>query len=125
MPSKTFISTIAFGLAVAVPVSPVLADETVDGMERTGETVSCLRLSMVRDSDPLDDRTIVFEVRGGGKYVNDLNSRCNGLKREGRYSHRTPQNQICSGHIISVTDSFGNFLGSCALGSFEALSMSQ
>lgn len=90
--------------------------------EKTGETTNCLRLSMVRDSDPLDDYAILFEVRGGGVYLNELDGRCGGLERERRFSYTTPQAQICKGDIITVTDTFGTFRGSCALGAFEQLS---
>ena len=76
---------------------------------------------MVRDSDPVDDYIILFEVRGGAMYVNELNGRCSGLGREKRFSFRTPQNQICEGDIITVLDSFGMFRGACSLGEFQAL----
>ncbi|MEM9494784.1 MAG: hypothetical protein AAGA09_02180 [Pseudomonadota bacterium] len=93
----------------------------VAGYQKTGDEVSCLRLSMVRDTDPLDDTMILFEVRGGAMFVNELNGRCVGLERERRFSLRTPQNQMCEGDIINVTDNFGNFRGSCSLGAFQAL----
>lgn len=96
--------------------------EVLAAYEKTGDTTNCLRLSWIRDSDPVDDYTIVFEVRGGDVYLNELDSRCSGLEREKRFSYVTPRPQICEGDIISVTDTFGTFRGSCALGKFEKLS---
>jgi len=98
------------------------AEEKLAGYEKTGDSVNCLRLSMVRDSAPLNDYQILFEVRGGAMFLNDLNGRCTGLERERRFSYTTPQAQICEGDIISVTDNFGTFRGSCSLGEFQALS---
>jgi len=90
--------------------------------EKTGDSKNCLRLSMVRDSDPLDDFAILFEVRGGAMYLNELDGRCTGLEHEKRFSYTTPQAQICEGDIITVTDTFGTFRGSCSLGEFQQLS---
>lgn len=98
------------------------ADTVLAGYEKTGATTNCIRLSMLRDSDPLDDFAILFEVKGGAVYLNELNGRCTGLERERRFSYRTPQAQICEGDIISVTDNFGTFRGSCSLGEFQELS---
>ncbi len=98
------------------------AAKMLAGYEKTGDTMNCIRLSMVRDSDPLDDFAILFKIRGGAVYLNELNGRCTGLERQRRFSYTTPQAQICQGDIINVTDSFGNFRGSCSLGSFQQLS---
>ena len=97
------------------------ADRVLANYEKTGDTVSCLGLSQVRDSDPLDDYAILFEA-SGKTYLNELNGRCNQLGRERRFSYRTPQNRICKGDIITVIDSIGITVGSCSLGEFQALS---
>ena len=92
------------------------------GYEKTGEVVRCLPLRQVRDSDPIDDNAILFEVTGGRMYLNELRGKCAGLKRNGRYSYQTTQNQICVGDIITVSNRSGTMqLGSCGLGEFEAL----
>lgn len=91
------------------------------GYEATGETRSCLPLSRLKDSDPVDDDNLLFEMRGGDMYLNTLDGTCTGLKREGRFSYRTTQRQICKGDVIQVTDQFGIFQGGCALSDFQAL----
>ncbi len=117
---------VAAGLATALMVSAANAEgdhaaKVLAGYEKTGDSTDCIRLSMVRDSDPLDDFAILFEVRGGAMYLNELDGRCAGLERERRFSFTTPQAQICKGDIISVTDTFGTFKGTCGLGEFQAL----
>ena len=112
---------VAFGVATSATAGDDKSANEVAGYEKTGEEVNCLRLSMVRDSDPVDDYMILFEVRGGAMYVNELNGRCAGLEREKRFSYRTSQAQICEGDVISVFDSFGTYRGSCSLGAFQAL----
>ena len=92
------------------------------GYEKTGEVVRCLPLTQVRDSDPIDDNAMLFEVRSGGMYLNELRGKCIGLKRNDRYSYKTTQNQICAGDIITISNRAGTVqLGSCGLGEFEAL----
>lgn len=98
------------------------AQETLSQYERTGETVTCLSLHNIRDTDAVDDYTLLVEAPRGEMYINELNNRCIGLAREQRYVHKTSQNQLCRGDIIQVMDSFGNPLGSCGLGDFEKLS---
>lgn len=96
--------------------------ELLSKYEKTGESQSCLMLSTVRDTDALDDYTLLVEASGGVVYLNELNGRCSGLGREGRYVRRSPSTQMCKGDIIRVINSFGATLGSCSLGAFEKLS---
>lgn len=96
--------------------------ELLSKYEKTGESQTCLMLSIVSDTDALDDYTLMVEVSGGGIYLNELNGRCSGLGREGRYVRRSTTSQMCKGDIIRVIDSFGTMLGSCSLGAFEKLS---
>ena len=124
--SLSRLSAAVAGLAVALGLglgaaAGDRADRVLADYEKTGETVSCLGLSQVRDSDPLDDYAILFEA-SGKMYLNELSGRCNRLGRERRFSYRTPQNRICKGDIITVIDSIGVTLGSCSLGEFQALS---
>ena len=98
------------------------AQEMLSQYERTGETVTCLSLHNIRDTDAVDDFTLLVEAPRGEIYLNELNNRCIGLAREQRYIHKTSQNKLCKGDIIQVVDSFGNPLGSCGLGEFEKLS---
>lgn len=117
-------SAVAF-VGVAILSSSAMAEDSAKilaGYEKTGESLSCLNLRQVRDTDPLDDYGIIFEVAGKKTYLNELNSRCARLGREKRFSYKTSINRICRGEIITVFDSFGNVAGSCSLGDFQELS---
>lgn len=110
--------------AVAFGASAIAGDygaEVLAKYEKTGESVSCLSLPSVKDTDPLDDQAIMFEVRGGDVYLNELRGVCAGLGLNKRFSYKTTQNRICRGDIITVSDPVGNSIGSCSLGEFEAL----
>ncbi|WP_425409095.1 hypothetical protein [Hyphococcus sp.] len=98
------------------------AKEMLSQYERTGETVSCLSLRRVDDTDAVDDFTLLVEARGGDLYLNELNGRCIGLEREQRYVRKSTQAQMCRGDIIQVVDNSGISFGSCGLGEFEKLS---
>ncbi len=56
--------------------------------DREGEL--CITTRAIRSTDIIDDRTILFEMRGGDYYVNNLTRTCRGLKREGSGSGRRP-----------------------------------
>jgi len=98
------------------------AKEMLSQYERTGETVSCINLRRVEDTDAVDDYTLLVEARGGDMYLNELSGRCIGLEWEQRYIRQSTQNQMCRGDIIQVIDTFGHPRGSCGLGDFEKLS---
>lgn len=128
MTARSFSGTIAgaaLALAFLVAAGPALAGDkardALSGYEKTGETAACIQLRSIRDTDFLDDYTMLVEVAGGGVYLNELKNRCAGVFREQRYIHNTSTNNMCSGDILRVVDSFGTVLGSCSLGVFEKL----
>ena len=112
------ISFAAFGVAQA---SNSDDGRVLAGYEKTGEETSCLSLSRVSKSDPIDDYAILFELRNGDVYLNELPSVCVGLARNKRFSFKSTQNRICSGDTIIVANPAGMDIGSCGLGTFEAL----
>ena len=117
-PICSSIATFALFFSVASAKDP---ENMLDGFEKTGVTKNCLIKSRVRDTDMIDDYTIIFEAKGGKYYVNELNARCNRLAAEGRFRTQSTQNKFCSGDIITVFNDFNIVLGSCALGDFEEL----
>ncbi|WP_133162419.1 hypothetical protein [Hyphococcus luteus] len=111
---------IAAGVFASAFARPNKDEDILSKYEKTGETVSCLSLRSVRDTDVIDDYAMLVEA-GGEVYLNELNGRCIGLAREERYVHDAVIGRMCRGDIIRVMDSFGNPLGSCSLGDFEKL----
>lgn len=86
----------------------------------TGEPVSCLNTTNIRQSRVHDDRTIDFEV-GSRTYRNALGPGCSGLGFEKSFTYRTSINRLCSGEIVYVLRSLGGQLErgpGCSLGEF-------
>ena len=87
----------------------------------TGEFRSCLDITRIKQSKPLDDYTILFTMRGGTVYVNQLPYRCAQLGFERRFSYSTFINRLCSTEIITVFSPTIGPITSCGLGRFERL----
>ncbi len=88
----------------------------------TGETRRCIRTVNISDSEPLDDRHIVFKLRNGDMYLNRLGGGCVGLRSNQTYQYRNRLAELCANEIISVVDTFTTgTLGSCGLNEFEKL----
>lgn len=98
------------------------ADEVFDedfSIDREGER--CINTRNIRDTDIIDERTILFRLRGNDYYVNYLRNACRGLLREERFSYRTSGGRLCSVDTIRVLEQFGGFIQegmSCGLGMF-------
>lgn len=123
----------------AVATAPVLAQESApdaatiaaaeaneDYLDRT--PVSCISLMRVRDTDVIDDRTILFSLGGGNYYVNVLNQSCFGLGSSDRFMSTTRSNRLCSADMIRP---FRQFVSSvipgvhCRLGDFHPISRAE
>ena len=89
----------------------------------TGETQQCLNLSSIKQTKPLDDWNILFEVRGGDTYLSRLPTRCSGLGFNRAFTYATSLTKLCNTDIITVIDSTNPSFrrGSCGLGMFEKL----
>lgn len=87
-------------------------------------TVRCVNLRMVRRTEIVDDKNILFYMRGGDVYHNILPRACNGLERENRFSYKTSMNRLCNLDTITVMyNSPGMRQGnSCGLGYFHKIS---
>lgn len=85
----------------------------------------CVSLARIDRTDVVDDRSILFYMKGNDIYLNRLPHRCPGLKWEKAFMYRTSQSQLCDLDIITVLDSmgFGYRPGvSCGLGMFFPIS---
>ncbi len=109
-------------LVLTVPALADMPDAAAAAPE--GKTVSCVTLSQVESTQVLDDKTVIFKMRGGNPryYKNTLPYKCPQLGYEKAFSYRTSTNQICSVDIITVLHNFGGGPqdgSSCGLGKFE------
>ena len=88
------------------------------------DTVDCIQVRNIRRTDVLDDRNILFHMRGRTIYHNMLPRQCGGLAREERFSYQTSIGRLCRLDSIRVLydDPFGLREGNrCALGLFHKI----
>jgi len=92
-------------------------EETFDRTPR-----KCISTPRIRNTDILDDRTILFYLRGNKEvYRTYLPRECPGLERNDRFAYRTVNSQLCSLDTITVLEQFGTQLNpsfTCRLGEF-------
>lgn len=110
---------------VLCAISPTYAQDDGDSNDDVDDgSVSCITLRNVRRTDAIDDRNVLYYMRGGPVYHNILPHACNGLARENRFSYTTNMGRLCSHDLISVifTGPFGLQEGtSCQLGDFHKI----
>jgi hypothetical protein len=86
------------------------------------ESIPCVTLNRIDDIEILDDRNIVFQMRGNDHYLNILPYTCNGLGPGDTIMFRTSLNEVCEVDVITVADDIGPGLRagvSCGLGRFH------
>ncbi|MFQ6004795.1 MAG: hypothetical protein ACE5OQ_04755 [Woeseia sp.] len=72
-------------------------------------------------TDVVNEKNIVFYMRGGKIYQNALIRRCPRLARRGRFSYRTTHSRLCETDTIHVLETFAGRLTrgtSCRIGKF-------
>ena len=85
------------------------------------EPVDCIIHSRIDRTKVIDERTVVFYMRGGDVYRNRLSYDCPRLVREKRFSYDVRTSRLCSVDYISVLEYWGSSLREgmpCGLGSF-------
>ena len=94
------------------------ADESF-AFDREGDR--CIVTRNIRSTKIINERTILFRMRGGDYYINHLAHDCNGLVRERRFSYETTGGRLCQVDHIRILEQFGGYLDegmSCGLGLF-------
>ena len=97
--------------------------EDMAELEDTGE--ACVNTRRISRTRVVDDRTIIFYMRGGLTYVNILPRPCNGLAREDRFSYQAQSSRLCDIDGIVVLYQAGTTLragANCRLGLFHEIS---
>jgi hypothetical protein len=104
--------------------APLSQKHAVPEATPVGKPVSCLSLSLVRETKVRSDDVIDFMVSGNKVYRNTLPSKCPGLGFEERFAHKTSLSQICSVDTITVLQSPGLREGAtCGLGEFQPVTL--
>ncbi len=116
-----FAAVLAWFLITYSP-TPVAAqdEERADAAERR-----CVSLTAIARTRIVDDRTILFYMRDGTIYRNDLTHACPGLSREGKFMYRVAAHQLCNVDTISVLEDYGFAYvqgPACGLGPFTPVS---
>jgi hypothetical protein len=107
--------------AADTPAANGAADAHADDFDRTPQ--DCITPSNIRETVAVDDSTILFYMRGGGKptYRSALSHACPNLGRENRFSYKVTMNRLCNSDLITVLEQYGAGLRdgfTCRLGSF-------
>lgn len=88
----------------------------------------CVRRVDIDHTKIVDDRAILFYMRGSTIFLNKLPHRCSGLKMAGAFGYDTRTGQLCDIDVISVVDHIGGGLRrgvSCGLGKFKPITEEQ
>ena len=109
---RSIILVLPFVLSVAA-VSP--ASDEADESKR------CINSRVIKSTDVVNDRNIIFYMRGSKIFLNTLPKPCKGLSRERRFTYVSHSRSLCRLDRISVLkdSGFGAYAGrSCKLGRF-------
>jgi hypothetical protein len=114
---------VKFALVFAVATAPLMATEKpAEALTPQAPGIqSCVHLRDIDQTQVLDDKTIIFKLRGNKYFKNTLPYKCSGLNFEKSFSYRTSLSQLCSVDTITVLRT-GNPIQegpTCGLGKFE------
>ena len=87
--------------------------------------VDCISVPSIDDTEVIDDRTVLFFLRGEKVYRNYLPKACPGLERQDSFSYRTTGSRLCEMDTITVLERDSVRAGTgftCALGEFRPIS---
>jgi len=93
-----------------------------------GEPQKCVQTQRIRRTEILDDRTVVFHMKGSVLYLNRLRGRCTGLRRADAFSYDIRTSRLCDIDTIRAVDYFGGVVRpgvACPLGEFQPISEEQ
>lgn len=110
--------------AAAASLAQDEAEEPNDVEERDLDAEHCVRINDIDEIDIVDGDTLIFRLRGGKVYRNDLPHRCPGLKRNDTLMYRSSIGRLCSVDIVTVLEDWGFGFApgaSCGLGMFHPI----
>jgi hypothetical protein len=92
----------------------------LSGYEPAGPAVQCVSTRDLLGNKSAGETAIVFEGRGGRKWVNRPAAGCPDLGFSRALKTQTPSTRLCRGDIATVFDPVTGFsYGGCGLGDFE------
>lgn len=96
------------------------------GTEEASEGERCIHLARIDRTKVIDNRHILFYMKGGDVYSNELPHKCIGLRKGKTFMYKTSLNKLCNVDTITVLDDlgFGYSRGAtCGLGKFQPVEM--
>jgi hypothetical protein len=117
------------GSIVVGTFQPLEAARAQDDFDRT--PADCVRASNIRSTQVIDNRTILFYMRGNRVFQNQLPEDCPRLAAERRFSYERRVGQrvgrLCSVDAITVIESFSvtPFGATCRLGKFHPITQTE
>lgn len=85
-----------------------------------GEPMSCITTRQIEDVNAVSDRVILFHLKNGRTYRNDLPNACPQATRSGSaFSYRTTGSRLCAVDVVQIAEPASGFAyGGCQLGKF-------
>ena len=94
---QDFCASVVGSLLLVCPLAFAAAqDLDDDNAER------CIRLNQLSSTEIVDDRNVLFYMRGDQVYLNSLPNRCPGLREERTFMYRTTHSQLSDLDVIAV-----------------------
>lgn len=107
--------------ALAAVAAPSYGQDEEGEAERDMDAEHCVRIIAIENIQIVNDDTLIFEMRGGKYFRNDLPHRCPGMRRSDTLMYRAATGMLCNVDIITVLDDWGFGFSpgvSCGLGMF-------
>jgi len=116
-----FVSVSFLSLSAMAEEGVEKEDKVAKALEKytkTGKEKLCVSLNRVKTSKVLDDKNILFIMKGNKAYLNTLPHKCSRLGFEKAFGYKVHMNRLCNVDIITVIDPNGMNGPSCGLGKF-------
>lgn len=97
-------SVMALGVLAALSAT---AGSALGATADESKTVNCVDLRRIDHTKVVDDRNILFYMRGGGIYLNRMQQPAIGLEQSDVFAYRTHIGQLCSLDTITVLERWG------------------
>jgi hypothetical protein len=117
------IVAVSLFVVAAAAIGVTRGSAAQDGSE-SNEMRNCVDLMRIDRTEVVDNDTVLFYMRNGDVYRNELKNACPTLGFEERFMYRTTLTQLCDIDVITVLQDVGfGFLPtvSCGLGKFEPI----
>jgi hypothetical protein len=119
MKQRARVTTAVLGTSLMLMGNTAQAE---DAAEVFPEPKDCVSLTNLDRTDIIDDRNILFYMRGTEIYLNQLPHRCSGLRMADGFSYRRTINRLCHVDLIRPIPLGGMRGGiSCGLGTFRLI----